>query len=272
MATPYNPPRAPLPPATESLVTFPQDLLADSHRPYMTFQFFEWNRMSILTGGNFTPQSATIVLPMAKRLAEAQRSVWSQSDSTLLQIQAMATGGMSEGDVIKALGARAAPIIGVATDLGSAMTGAIANPWLTMLYRSPDLKRHSFTWNFTARNEKESKLILQILNTFRKHMLPKFGAPSVPGSAGFLSYPDILKIQYGPTNTKDYMHKFKPCVVETVDIDRSAAGIPSIFKSGAPVVIGMNINVVELEIWTQEDINDGDGGTDTFDDSFAGGT
>lgn len=250
----YNP----VPPASSASIPliFPSDLAA-ANTPYVAFQFFSWNRASIITGGALTSSAGPIGLPMPKRSAEALRSVWSQSDDFMQGAQNMSTGGLSTADIAKAMAARAVADV----ELASMMAGAIANPFLTMLYKAPDLKRHSFTWNFAPRTQAESRTLLQITNTFRKRMLPTIGnafASSLGvASVATLTYPDICQVWYGPPGSVgNYFNKFKLCAVEGVEIDRTAGGNPAVMVDGAPAMIGLNVNLVELDFWTSDNIDD----------------
>ena len=213
----------------------------------MGFQFLQWNRPSAVAGGDLTPLDS-VILPMPKRVVDHQHEVWMSTSGDILQgVWEMSTGGMSTVDIGKALMAR---LVG-STDIGSEMTGAIGNPMMTMLYKAPDLKRHSFTWHVAPRNQTDSNNLRTIINEFQRNMLPTLGTNNT------LGYPNLVQPSFYPNQ---YLYTFKPCVVESVEVDYTAGGGPSFltadgFTASGPTIVGFNVNLVELAIWTQSDFN-----------------
>lgn len=129
----------------------------------------------------------------------------------------------------------------------SALTGITPNPYQTVLFKSPNFKKHKFSWTLVPKSEQESRDIQFIISLFKYHMLPGISG----AGALFFSYPEILQIKLFPRD--DYLYKFKPCVVETVSVNYAPNGLSFYRVSGAPVAINFSIMLQEIEIWTKAD-------------------
>jgi len=177
------------------------------------------------------------------------------ADSALGAIKDYATNGQLGGALGAGAGAYGASTISGALNGAGAqalqLAGLAANPFMTMLFQSPNFKSHSFSWMFSPRNPQESAMLTAIIQSFKFNMLPGL---SGGGSAGtFFTYPNIADIQLYPTNA--YLYKFKPCAVKSVTADFSPNG-PSFFKDTfAPTHISLSVEFQEIEMWTKESLS-----------------
>jgi hypothetical protein len=132
-----------------------------------------------------------------------------------------------------------------------ALKGIAQNPFMTMLFQSPNFKSHSFSWVFAPRNQQESLMIAQIIEAFKFNMLPGLAA----GTAGtFFSIPNIADISLYPANK--YLYRFKPCAVKSVTADYAPNGPSFFIDSFAPTHISLSIEFLEIEMWTKEALTD----------------
>jgi hypothetical protein len=139
------------------------------------------------------------------------------------------------------LGSEAAGFVGQ-------MVEAIPNPYMTVFFKGVGLKTHSFRWRFAPRNAGESNSIKEIVNNFKRRMLPnlKFGNSSI------LGYPQMCEIQLQPN--MEELYKFKKCMVSNVTVNYAPTGAPSFFAgTNSPTVIEFEVSLQELEIVTSED-------------------
>lgn len=215
--------------------TFPSDLKSGVHH-YMSFQFIEYNRMSPDSVGQLVPMSGegNIVLPMPDRINDVPSVVW--GETTLNPVYETVMGS--------ALG-----------QFASYMSGQTLNPFLVMLFKRPNFKEFSFTWNFAPRSEKETNDLQEILSTFRRSMLPTKGiGAGIGGTNGAtLKYPKLLYIKFDP-QTESKLFKFKPCAVKDIHFDYTGAGMPAFFKNtNGPAQVRMTLNVTEVEYWVGDD-------------------
>ena len=74
--------------------------------------------------------------------------------------------------------------------------------------------------------------------------------PAVRLSGAIWVYPSIALTRFYPDD--EFTFKMKPCAVLQVDVDYTAANMPSFFKNGAPTVIRLRIAVIEIDLWTKD--------------------
>lgn len=243
-------------------VIFPSDLTESA---YISMKFSKYQRRSINETPFFSPVNS-IRLPLPKELTDtvsvqyssqelgpaigasldtlAQNRQNSFSQSTFDSI----TGSIR--DIAAVAGAQVARSLLPTTALAglSSLTGVAINPFQTILFKSPNFKKHRFSWKLIPKNEEESRNIEYIVRLFKYHMLPGVAAP---GNAVFFSYPEILEIRIFPKD--EYLYKFKPCVVDSISVNYAPNG-PSFYRSSsAPTAVEFSMNLQEIEIWTKLD-------------------
>jgi hypothetical protein len=262
----------------EGSITFPTDLIApESNRNYyMSFRFSKYRRRSIFERTAFTPTGASLILPIPNNLTDTQAVSWGDSDSSNNALvgagieSALKGLNNNAGGIEGAIGVastmlapaaaglalnqadKAASTTGIPIDQVLQMAGVAQNPFLTLLFKSPAFKTHTFSWKLSPNNVPESEKLRDIISMFRRHMLPAI-APSTGGT--LLTYPDIVEINLFPN--ENFLYKFKPCVVESMSVNFAPNAGPSFFKnSNAPTEIQLSVNLKEIEYWLQDDVDD----------------
>lgn len=246
----------PLPPSRpRNNHSFPSDLIVGSRNFAMSFYFMEYRSQTSLfnstvsqgiagavaglinrvTGSSlqtsYTP-SGSIYLPVPKKINDVQTVVWEQTSGTELA-----------GGVANMLGAGGAAQAGSAVVQGlGPLTGMAMNPFLFMQFKSPSFKEHTLTWTLTPSSEAESNSLRNIINLFKYEALPSVKGP-------IYNYPTIVFPQIHPSSF--FTFKFKPCAIQSVQVDYTAAGGPSFFRNGAPTIVNLSINLKEIELWTK---------------------
>ena len=120
------------------------------------------------------------------------------------------------------------------------------------------VRSFSYTFNFTPRNEDESKDVRAIIELFRFHMLPELKG----AQHRYLTLPSTFDIHYmyqpSPETAKenDFYHKIATCVLSDCQVDYTPGGVKS-FASGAPTQITMSLTFKETEMLTKEMIEEG---------------
>jgi len=252
---------------------FPNDLINPSanRNSYMAIQFVEYQRRSIFNQP-FLSALGGVRLPVPNQLAETFNVSYDSSASADSTVGAAIEGGLqgrngvgSSGNVIGSIasavtGALGGKAVQTASALGTKagldvpqalqLGGLAQNPFLTVLFKSPNFRKHTFSWKLMPNNEQESNTAREIIQTFRSNMLPAL-APNAGGT--LLTYPNMAIINLYPDET--LLYKFKPCVVESLTVNYAAGGQPSFFKgTNAPTHIELSINLLEIEYWLKEDI------------------
>jgi hypothetical protein len=261
----------------QGAILFPPDLIRDGV-PFMSMEFKRYQRRSILDQP-FYEGLGKIMLPIPENLVETTSVTYSKealnsaigavTDSLsgatgTFNNPADIAGNLAGRVATAATGLAAGGLAGLARAAGetaglseaniqrsasalSALSGITTNPFEVMLFKSPDFRKHTFSWNFVPITLEESELLRLLVETFKYHSLP--GISSAGGV--FFSYPEIIEINFRPRD--QYLYKFKPCVVESVRVNY-APNKPSFVKSsGAPTAIQFQINLQEIEIMTKAD-------------------
>lgn len=243
-------------------MTFPEDLIssAGDRKYYTSISFVEYD-MSILGGFNMS-FGGGLKLPMPRKLNDNEILLWEEWNGGAKALAA------AEGVVGGALGAGAGKVLGgrigmglgmlgspaiagalsAGIDLAQISTGKTINPFMFMMFKRPSFKEHTLQWTLAPRSQKESDTLKDIIKECKRSALP-------PKPSGLLmDYPKIAMVQLFAGKGKDqYLYKFKPCAVISVQVDYSATGLPAFFESGAPVAVNLTLNLKEIELWFQDD-------------------
>lgn len=250
-------------------ITFPFDLIrTDAGRNfYMGFTFQKYVKRSI-TNSPFLRTEGKIRLPIPDGIKD-NMSVSYDSPSLSAAVGAgldsLAASGQNgsfesvAGTISAGISTGAAVAAGSFTTFAqglapgvasaaSALSGTAVNPYQTVLFKNPDFKNHNFSWRFMPRDEDESNRVRKIFRTFQHHMLP--GVSAMNGL--FFSYPSMVIVSLFPSS--EFLYRFKPCVVKSVNIDYSAGSSPSFFRrTAAPTSMSISIELQEIEYWTNSD-------------------
>ena len=248
---------------------FPGDLVDPSanRNSYISIMFQKYQRRSIFEQ-SFLSGTGGIRLPIPNNLTENQQVVFEPAEASTPAVGAGIEQGLSgggafksiAGGVMNALGSKAQTAAGaITTSLTGASPGEVLqlgglaqNPFLTVLFKSPAFKKHTFAWKLAPNNEQESYTIRDIINTFKSNMLPAM-SPNAGGT--LLTYPNMAIITLLPEDS--FLYKFKPCVIESLNVNYAVGGQPSFFKgTNAPTLVEISINLLEIEYWLKEDFED----------------
>ncbi|MDR3502968.1 MAG: hypothetical protein P4L79_10320 [Legionella sp.] len=236
--------------STYSILRYPPD----GGVYYMSLFISEYVRPSMLASLQLNSTS-TICLPVPGNLTDAQTlqfSVTSRNAAVgLAEQNSSAAGSAASSGVGMAAGAAER---GAAAGLDTMISGAgssylqsmgiAPNPFLTVLFESPNFKEHQFSWRFSPKTPQESVTIKKIVNTLKYHSLPAIGG----GAGAFFKYPDIIQPALYPN--PDSLYVFQPCVVKDIAVNYAPSGIPSFFQgTQAPVEIELKISLMELSLW-----------------------
>ena len=183
-------------------------------------------------------------------------------------IGAAAGGGSAAGSILSDLGeggaamaakfAQLPQMFGASTaDILGASAKVALNPFKEVLFESVDFRSFSFKYKFMPKNRKESDQVFKIIEKFKFHMHPELSANKL-----FFIYPSEFQISYHfGTETNDktgngYFHKFKPCVLESLDVTYGGDQFSS-FRDGNPTEINLSLTFRETEILTKTQIAQG---------------
>ena len=144
--------------------------------------------------------------------------------------------------------------------------GAVLNPYIVAAYKGPtDMRTHEFSFKMLPQDVNESKACIQIVNAFKKAMLPSHGGGDAKTSPSMMfGYPDTFKITYYingeklPATSSNPMFNIGKSVLLACDLDFTTESVPLFFdQTQYPVTIAMKLSFMELEIMYRERIKEG---------------
>lgn len=244
--------------------SFPKDLVDESSNRnfYISFQFKKYQRRSIFDQ-MFVRTIGGIRLPIPLQLTNRQSidydgvnnkdnpttaaaidSLIAQSSNAPGSISAIGASLLqgSSSSIVNAVG-RYAGTQNLSGQLFG-LKGLTQNPYLTVLFNAPSFRRFQFSWRLAPTTTEETEILKNLINKFQYHQLPDF-APSSAGT--LLQYPDMVNIQLFPND--EYLFKFKPCVIESINVAYAPTNSPAFFKgTNAPVQVELTVSLLEIEL------------------------
>lgn len=169
-----------------------------------------------------------VKLPLPKRLNDQQNIIWEE-----LNLTSMALGMMSG--------------LQTAYDVGSVATNVALNPFAFMQFKRPQFKEHVLQWTLAPNSQQESDKLKNIIKTLKRASLP---TESATGGGFLVEYPALAEVELNPG---DWLYKFKPCAIQTVQVDYTGAGL-SFFNSKAPTVVNLTVQLKETKLWYSTEI------------------
>lgn len=177
----------------------------------------------------------------AKNVAGTALSVLGQRGSILQRVLGTIGGRIGPG----------------AFDVGLQQAGLAINPVLTVLFKSPQFRQHSFDWKFSPKNRKESIILKSIIDTIKYASLP-----AAIAAGTFFEYPDIALIRLSDENTT---YSFQPAVIQNITVNYAASGRPAFFAGNAgdthPAEISISIQFLEIILNTKNNAGGSAGGS-----------
>jgi hypothetical protein len=142
----------------------------------------------------------------------------------------------------------------------AALLGAVQNPLLEMIYKSPSFRSFQFDFMFYPRDEKEAYEVQQIIEKMRFHQAPEFSKDT----QGFLIPPSEFDIRfyYGGSQNPN-IPSIATCVLTTINVNYAPNGFsayeipgesaPALGRTGMPVAIQMTLEFKETIYLTKAD-------------------
>lgn len=230
--------------------SFPGDLISGDRKFYTSISFSQYGLFgSVSFGGN-------IKLPIPRKLNDNEVMIWEEWSATDAGVSVAAQAGQA---MLNARAANAKNMTGsVASSLTSGLIGmagkgaqiglgATLNPYMFMMFKRPNFKEFTLQWSLAPTSQRESDSLDQIIKRCKRAALPDIGTV-------VMEYPELANIKlYAGKSSDKYLFKFKPCAIVSVQVDYTGAGMPSFFKSGAPTIVNLTLQLKETELWSKND-------------------
>lgn len=120
---------------------------------------------------------------------------------------------------------------------------------MEQLFNRVNFRDFSFFFMFAPKNEREAGNVLNIIRTFRHHMLPEFR----DANQFLYLFPSEFDVRYYRGDSEnDNLEKQFTAVLTNMSINYSPMGIFNTFPNGMPTQINMQLSFRELNVATKE--------------------
>jgi hypothetical protein len=224
---------------------FPSDLVTGKGF-YTQIQFVNYSisQQNPFVGRIANPTGG-IKLPIPMKLNDNLIMQWSPVSYTDTAINALKSGATAAGGPA---GTLLSSGLLLASQFGGIATGTSVNPLLFLQFQKPELRQFSLSWFLTPRNKQESDSIKKIIT-----LCKKAASPERTGSMFLFSYPQVALIKMHPGNLYGHL-RFKPCIITSVQANYSAGPVPAFHKNGAPALVSLTLNLMEMQFWFRSEI------------------
>ena len=265
-----------------------QSTTGESAGQTVTAQFYDYNQASDTGEANQYAKSnalSSIVMYMPEDVSTGFRSNWTgKAFSNVASDMLKTAAGDTFMDKIKGFSNmtfsavdRTLPLAGAAAirklvtkvggdqitndDIFGGMSGAILNPNVELMYGGTDLRNFTLKFKLVPKDNLETVTINQILNTFKKAMLPKLDPGAVMGGTspgtykGFIGVPDLCRVAFmhGGKEHK-YLPRYKMCAITQVDVNYTPDGAYATYYDGQPVAVELTVSFQETKMVFSEEI------------------
>jgi hypothetical protein len=130
------------------------------------------------------------------------------------------------------------------------------NPFVLQLFQSVDRRSFEYDFEFMPRSQEEVDEIYSIIRTFKRHALPSRAL-----GGRFLDFPAEFRITYVNTDKENlHLYRIARCALTDISVDYGTNPFTTFRPDdagAAPTQIKMKLTFSELEILTQERIDQG---------------
>ncbi len=256
---------------------------SDQDRVRISVLKYEPKKLGGRSGLGFAGRSAAlgrsvgdVTLPIPGGISDKNATEWGQGKMSALDIaksdavksfltdgagataesiqESLTAAGQAGGDVTTAMANIFTQQLTGTTDLLSRTEGAVMNPNMELLFRSPALRPFSFTWRLSPRDRGESMTIMRIIRMFKQSMAPKKTTAQL-----FLKAPNTYKIQYlsGSSDHK-FLPKIKECALNDFSVNYTPDGNYMTYDNSSMLAYEISFSFTEIEPIYNNDMDSSD--------------
>jgi hypothetical protein len=219
----------------------------------------------------------SIFLPVPGGISDLNQVSWNKGDMNALQAAAaeFAVNAIEGGptDATKAakaivgrlkintedakqlvVGAMAGAASGLGSQLLTRQTGAIINPNTELLFNGPSMRNFGFSFNMSARSEREAQSISFIIRALKQGMSVRRSESGL-----FLLSPHVFQLKYlaGSSQQNPHLNKFKLCAMTGLNVNYTPNQTFMTLANNMPVSYQVDMQFSELEpIFNDDYTND----------------
>ena len=164
------------------------------------------------------------------------------------------------------------------SDVFGGISGVIRNPNVELLFQNMKVRTFDLTFKLAPYNVDEAKNIREIVQTFKRAMLPQYNVAEgtkVMGyepytenqdagnqslQAGFIQVPKLCHVAFMKgAEQHPYLPRYKMCAITDLNINYTPDGNYAAFADGHPVATEIKLSFMETKLIFSEDIGSGEG-------------
>jgi Tail-tube assembly protein len=195
-----------------------------------------------------------IVLPMPNEHSVGTKMTYEDVDQTMLT-QLGDMKNQSTGEMLSELGKlgknAGLSLIVNKFKSGATNTGALLaeerlalNPKKEVMFKGFGFRNFQFSYTFAPKSALESKMVKDIIETFRYYALPEISPAKL-----FYIFPSEFEISF-MQGQKDNPHipKITTCVLESISVNYMPRNVWSVLPDGSPLAVSISMQFKELEL------------------------
>ena len=154
-----------------------------------------------------------------------------------------------------------------ADDVFGGISGVVRNPNTELLFERMNLRTFDLTFKMAPYSVEDSEQIDQIINNFKKAMLPRYalGDAKVFGyqddqngaiQAGFIKVPMVCQVSYMTGSARHaFLPRYKKCAITDFKVNYTPDNNYASLNNTFPVAVEINISFLETKLVFAEDID-----------------
>ena len=156
------------------------------------------------------------------------------------------------------------------SDAKQAFRGTVMNPRLEKMFKSKGFRSFSFAWEMYPKNQEESRMINDIIETFRYHSSPSVAEEIVGTKESsteiMLRVPAEFTVRFLSTNPdrsvdgfveNEFIPKIARCALTSINVNRTPQSLFSTFQDNSPIGVSIALNFDEISVILRQDIEKG---------------
>jgi len=241
----------------------------ETEAPYLVIEATDYKPLLQVSGGGGSGVTDIYRLLMPQTV---------QSSDNLSYEQQSVLKGKAFADAIKSGGADLGGFLNIAQGMipdpldvrGSlqAATGRSFNPKEELLFKSPDLRTHTFTFNMFAKNEQEAQEISNIIKSFRENAYPTVNVNVSTGNtivdeqinrftgsgSNIFNFPKQFSVEMHP-GTDNAFPRIDAAFLTSISTNYAGSGRVSLTPDDYFQGIELTLTFQDIRISTAKDIN-----------------
>lgn len=238
-------------------LNYPIDILSQDV-PFILITASEYATVNMVVEGESNPAKSKYRLILPQSIQSSDNISYEQS--SILKAAALS-------DLSSAVAGMANILSGFVSDdiknNFAASTGLAFNPKEELLFKSPDLRTHTFTFNMFVKNQKEGDEIVKIIKSLREKTYPSVYSDQgdnaaigfVAGGNNVFNFPHQFSVEMHNNGTENAFPSIPAAVITSISTNYGASGRVSLTPDNHFQAIELALTFQDIRISRSDQIN-----------------